>query len=129
MSTPARLVLIASLSLFATAFVSAKTLIHAGALIDGLSDTVRKNVTVVVSGERIEAVQDGFTAPAVGDTVIDLQSATREGARLLGVEQDLGTVEAGKFADLVAVPGDPLADIKLMTKVSFVMKAGTVYKQ
>src|SRR5258708_2588119 len=58
-----------------------------------------------------------------------IQSATLEGAKLLGVEQDLGTVETGKFADLVAVPGDPLADIKLMTQVSFVMKAGKVHKQ
>jgi imidazolonepropionase-like amidohydrolase len=58
-----------------------------------------------------------------------IQSATLEGAKLLGVEKDLGTVEAGKFADLVAVPGDPLADISVMTKVNFVMKAGTVYKQ
>ncbi len=58
-----------------------------------------------------------------------IQSATLESAKLLGVEKDLGTVTAGKFADLVAVPGDPLADISLMTKVSFVMKGGTVYKQ
>jgi imidazolonepropionase-like amidohydrolase len=58
-----------------------------------------------------------------------IQSATLEAAKLIEMEKDLGTVEAGKFADLVAVPGDPLADINLMTKVSFVMKAGTVYKQ
>jgi imidazolonepropionase-like amidohydrolase len=58
-----------------------------------------------------------------------IQTATLEASKLLGVEKDLGTVEAGKFADLVAVPGDPLADIKLMTNVTFVMKAGTVYKQ
>ena len=58
-----------------------------------------------------------------------IQCATLECAKLLGVEKDLGTLEAGKFADVVAVPGDPLADISLMTKVSFVMKAGKVYKQ
>ena len=58
-----------------------------------------------------------------------IQSATLRAAQLLEMEKDLGTVEAGKFADLVAVPGDPLADIKLMTNVTFVMKAGTVYKQ
>ena len=58
-----------------------------------------------------------------------IQSATLRAAQLLEMEKDLGTVEAGKFADLVAVPGDPLADIKLMTTVTFVMKAGTVYKQ
>ena len=57
-----------------------------------------------------------------------IRSATLEGARLLGVEKDLGTVEAGKFADIVAVPGDPLADIRQMTRVSFVMKGGAVQK-
>ncbi len=58
-----------------------------------------------------------------------IQAGTIEGAKLLGVEKELGSVTAGKFADLVAVPGDPLADIHLMTKVSFVMKGGVVYKQ
>ena len=58
-----------------------------------------------------------------------IKTSTLEASKLLGVDKDLGTVEAGKFADLVAVPGDPLADIKLMTNVTFVMKAGTVYKQ
>jgi imidazolonepropionase-like amidohydrolase len=58
-----------------------------------------------------------------------IQSATLEGAKLIGIEKDLGTLEAGKIADIVAVPGDPLADIKVMTNVTFVMKAGTVYKQ
>jgi imidazolonepropionase-like amidohydrolase len=61
--------------------------------------------------------------------MVAIQSATLKGAQLLEKEQDLGTVESGKIADLVAVPGDPLADISLMTKVSFVMKAGKVYKQ
>jgi len=58
-----------------------------------------------------------------------IQSATLEAAKLIEMDKDLGTVESGKIADLVAVPGDPLADISLMTKVSFVMKAGKVYKQ
>jgi imidazolonepropionase-like amidohydrolase len=57
-----------------------------------------------------------------------IKAGTIEGAKLLGAEKDLGTVEAGKFADLVAVPGDPLADIKLVRQVSFVMKGGVVYK-
>ena len=58
-----------------------------------------------------------------------IQSATLEAAKLVDAEKDLGTVESGKIADLVAVPGDPIADISLMTKVSFVMNAGKVYKQ
>jgi len=45
------------------------------------------------------------------------------------MEKEIGTVEPGKAADLVAVPGDPLADIKQMTKLTFVMKGGVVYKQ
>ncbi|MFM7329139.1 MAG: amidohydrolase family protein [Bacteroidota bacterium] len=53
---------------------------------------------------------------------------TRNGARLLGVEKDLGTVEVGKLADLVAVPGNPLSDIRILQKPDFVMKAGVVFK-
>ncbi len=58
-----------------------------------------------------------------------IQSATIEAARLLGAEKTLGSVEAGKIADLVAAPGDPLADITTLQHVSFVMKAGVVYKE
>jgi imidazolonepropionase-like amidohydrolase len=47
---------------------------------------------------------------------------------LIGAEKSLGSVEAGKYADLVAVPGDVLADIKLVMNVSFVMKGGVVYR-
>lgn len=58
-----------------------------------------------------------------------LKSATSEAARLLGADKDLGAIEAGKYADLVAVPGDLLADITLVSKVNFVMKGGVIYKQ
>jgi imidazolonepropionase-like amidohydrolase len=58
-----------------------------------------------------------------------IKSATLEGARVIGMENELGTVEKGKLADLVGVPGDPLADIKLMTRVNLVMKGGILHKQ
>jgi imidazolonepropionase-like amidohydrolase len=58
-----------------------------------------------------------------------LQMATINAAELLGHQDELGSVTAGKFADVVAVPGNPLDDISVMSKVSFVMKAGTIYKQ
>ena len=61
--------------------------------------------------------------------IVAFKAATIEAAKLIGVDKDIGTIEAGKFADLVAVPGDPVADIKLVMKPSFVMKAGVVYKQ
>ncbi len=57
-----------------------------------------------------------------------IKAATINAATLLGAEKDLGTVEAGKFADLVAVKGDPLQDISLTENVRFVMKAGVIYK-
>jgi imidazolonepropionase-like amidohydrolase len=49
-------------------------------------------------------------------------------AALLGIEKSTGTLEAGKDADVVAVAGDPLADIKATEKVVFVMRGGTVYR-
>jgi imidazolonepropionase-like amidohydrolase len=57
-----------------------------------------------------------------------IRSATRNAAELLGESANLGSITAGKYADLVAVPGDPIADISLMKSVSFVMKGGVVYK-
>ena len=57
-----------------------------------------------------------------------IKSATVTTAELLGVEDELGTVESGKTADLVAVAGDPLEDISAMENVVFVMKEGVVYK-
>jgi len=58
-----------------------------------------------------------------------IKSATIEAARLLRIEEDYGTIAKGKMADIVAVPGDPLADISVMQSVSFVMKGGQIFKQ
>ena len=55
-----------------------------------------------------------------------IQAGTMNGATLLGMEHDVGSVETGKFADLVAVGGDPLADIKTLQRPAFVMKGGEV---
>jgi imidazolonepropionase-like amidohydrolase len=55
-------------------------------------------------------------------------AGTGSAAKLLGWEKNVGTVSAGKWADLVAVPGDPLADIGQLEKPVFVMKAGTVVR-
>ena len=58
-----------------------------------------------------------------------IKSATSVAAQLLDQGDNFGTIEAGKLADIVAVKGDPIADISELTRVSFVMKAGTIYKQ
>ncbi len=58
-----------------------------------------------------------------------IQTATVNAADLLGWSDKVGSVQPGRFADLVAVSGDPLADIHELERVSFVMKGGVVYKQ
>lgn len=55
-------------------------------------------------------------------------SATSVPAKLLGMEDQIGTLKAGYLADIVAVPGNPLEDIEVMKDVKFVMKEGKVYK-
>jgi len=57
-----------------------------------------------------------------------LRAATLNAADLLGIQDRTGTLEAGKSADLIAVPGDPLTDIKQLEKVDFVMKGGAVVR-
>ena len=57
-----------------------------------------------------------------------IRSATQNAADLIGRSKDVGTIEPGKYADIIAVEGDPLFDVKLLQYVSFVMKGGVVYK-
>jgi len=65
----------------------------------------------------------------LGMTPIDaLKSATANDAELLGLAQKVGTLEKGKLADIVAVPGDPTADITVTERVSFVMKEGKIIR-
>ena len=57
-----------------------------------------------------------------------IQAATSNAADLLGHANEVGSIKAGKYADLIAVSGDPLKDISLLERVEFVMKDGKVYK-
>jgi imidazolonepropionase-like amidohydrolase len=57
-----------------------------------------------------------------------IRSATLNTAELLGIEADLGTIETGKIADIIAVAADPVADVTTLQDVRFVMKEGVVYK-
>jgi imidazolonepropionase-like amidohydrolase len=58
-----------------------------------------------------------------------LQADLLNGAKLLGWERQIGSLEPGYLADVIAVPGDPLQDISVLQKVSFVMKGGVVYRK
>jgi imidazolonepropionase-like amidohydrolase len=61
-------------------------------------------------------------------TMAAIRSATAVAAELLGMQDRLGTIEAGKIADIIIVPRDPLANITELEKVQFVMKAGVVHR-
>lgn len=55
-----------------------------------------------------------------------IHAATRDAADLLGMKNRVGTLEAGKLADVIAVPGDPMSDVKALEHANFVMKGGAV---
>jgi imidazolonepropionase-like amidohydrolase len=58
-----------------------------------------------------------------------IMAGTINAATLLGWEKKVGSLEVGKFADIVAISGDPIADIHRMESVKFVMKNGVIYRQ
>src|SRR4051812_21594560 len=76
------------------------------------------------NGRELSLLVDSGMKPAAA-----LQAATVVDAELLGLADRIGALEPGKLADVIAVPGDPLARIAAVEHVSFVMKEGVVYKQ
>ncbi|RZL28485.1 MAG: amidohydrolase family protein, partial [Rubrivivax sp.] len=79
-----------------------------------------------VSPHGSNAKEFGYMVEAGMPAMAALQSATINAAKLLRQEGQLGAITPGRWADIVAVTGDPLADIRLIEKVDFVMKAGRV---
>jgi imidazolonepropionase-like amidohydrolase len=73
--------------------------------------------------EFVLMVKNGMKPLAV------MQADLINGAKLLGWEGQIGSLEAGYLADVIAVAGDPLQDMGVLEKVSFVMKGGVVYKK
>jgi imidazolonepropionase-like amidohydrolase len=77
-----------------------------------------------------ESVSKEFGALVRGglSTLGALQAATINAATMLGKDKDVGTIEPGRYADIIAVKGDPLADISAMEHVDFVMQGGRIVK-
>lgn len=82
-----------------------------------------------VSPHGINAREFEYMVDAGMPPMEAIRSATVHAADLLKVQDTLGSLAPGKFADIIAVKGDPLADIKVLQDVVFVMKDGDVYKQ
>jgi imidazolonepropionase-like amidohydrolase len=70
----------------------------------------------------VTMVKFGMTPPQA------IRTATQNSADLIGRSTDVGTIEVGKYADIIAVTGDPVQDVTLLQSVGFVMKGGVVYK-
>jgi imidazolonepropionase-like amidohydrolase len=85
--------------------------------------------TDVGAYEHGTSVREFIRMVEYGMNPIDaIRSATVRASELLRMEQQIGTIAPGKFADVIAVEGNPLDDIKALERVVFVMKAGQVYK-
>jgi imidazolonepropionase-like amidohydrolase len=96
------------------------------ALAAGLSIGLATDVPVMPHGQN--AKEMSFRVSLGESPMSALVSATRVNAEILGWSDRVGTVEPGKWADLVAVAGDPLQDITITERVGFVMKGGVVFK-
>lgn len=93
----------------------------------------QSGVKMAFGVDAIWGVQDNpkefLSLVDLGVTAMDaISMATINAAKMLNLERDLGSVEPGKLADLVAVSGNPIVDISEMTRVKFVMKEGVVYR-
>jgi imidazolonepropionase-like amidohydrolase len=75
------------------------------------------------------AKEFGYMVEAGMTPMATIQSATSRAAEMLGASGELGVIAPGAYADVVAVAGDPLADVKVLEKVVFVMKDGKVYRE
>lgn len=106
----------------------------AGNAQQSLAQAVRAGVNIAfgtdsgVSAHGLNAQEFALMVRAGMTPTMAIRSATVDAAALLGREANIGTIEAGKDADIIAVQGDPLTDVRVLETVGFVMKHGRVHK-
>ena len=107
--------------------IEKKKVVFKQALEAGVTIASGSDVGVFAHGDNAKEIE---LMVAWGMPIIDaIKSATSVDARVLHLEERVGRVKAGLFADLIAVEGDPTHDISTLRRVRFVMKNGAVYKQ
>jgi imidazolonepropionase-like amidohydrolase len=82
-----------------------------------------------VSTHGENAREFGYMVEAGMPPIEAILSATRNAADLLGAKDAIGSIQPGRYADVIAVAGDPLKDITELQRVIFVMKGGVVYRE
>ena len=96
----------------------------------GANDGLVSNLSLVMGVAG--AAADGRTILLTKATMPPadaLFAATRNAADLIGASDKIGSIQPGRYADIVAVDGDPMKDVNEFEKVQFVMKGGVVYKK
>ncbi len=103
-----------------------------------LQNAIKLGVNIALGTDQFPFEPNGGTTATVAEAELyvkagmtplqALQSATTQSARMLGVESDLGRIQPGKYADIVAVEADPTKDISALRTIDFVMKGGVVYR-
>ncbi|HEV8588778.1 MAG TPA: amidohydrolase family protein [Pyrinomonadaceae bacterium] len=116
-----------TLSVASAATMENKKKVFKQALESGVTIASGSDVGVFAHGDEAREIE---TMVAWGMPIIDaLRSATSIDARILHMEEKIGRVKSGLFADLIAVDGDPTRDVSALRRVRFVMKDGVVYKE
>jgi imidazolonepropionase-like amidohydrolase len=116
-----------TLSVASAATMENKKKVFKQALESGVTIANGSDVGVFAHGDEAREIE---TMVTWGMPIIDaLRSATSIDARILHMEEKIGRVKSGLFADMIAVDGDPTRDVSALRRVRFVMKDGVVYKQ
>ncbi|MBS0421140.1 MAG: amidohydrolase family protein [Proteobacteria bacterium] len=103
-----------------------------------LQNAIKLGVNIALGTDQFPFEPNGGTTATVAEAELyvkagmtplqALQSATTQCAKMMGVEADLGRLQPGKYADIVAVEADPTKDISALRTIDFVMKGGVVYR-
>jgi imidazolonepropionase-like amidohydrolase len=107
---------------------------HFRTMIDNIRKAAQRGVKIAFGSDMVSmplglSAQEFRLHVMAGRTPMEaIRSATIISAEALNVHHDLGSIEPGKLADIIAVEGDPLSDVTLLEHVRFVMKDGTIYK-